>query len=85
MARGLVCSLFAIGAYEAGFYAVPLGATQGGTVAPPTAGALGNFAAPSVIYAVAGLLLTAYLMNRGVKGAILIGILGITLVGLSCT
>jgi AGZA family xanthine/uracil permease-like MFS transporter len=79
---GIGLFIFSIGAYEAGFYAVPLGATQGGTVPPPTAGMLGNFTAPSVIYAAAGLLLTAYLMNRGVKGAILIGILGITLLGL---
>jgi len=79
---GIGLFIFAIGAYEAGFYAVPLGATQGGTVPPPTAGALGNFTSPSVIFAVFGLLLTAYLMNRGVKGAILIGILGTTLLGL---
>jgi len=79
---GIGLFIFSIGAYEAGFYTVPLGATQGGTVAPPTAGALGNFTAPSVLYAVLGLLLTAYLMNRRVKGAILIGILVTTLIGL---
>ncbi len=78
---GIGLFIFAIGAYEAGFYAVPLGATQGGTVAPPTAGALGNFTAPPVIFAVFGLLLTAYLMHQRVKGAILIGILAMTLVG----
>ncbi len=78
---GIGLFIFAIGAYEAGLYLVPLGATQGGTVAPPTAGALGSFASPALIYAVAGLLLTAYLMHRRVKGAILIGILAITAVG----
>jgi adenine/guanine/hypoxanthine permease len=78
---GIGLFIFAIGAYEAGLYSVPLGATQGGTVAPPTAGALGNFTSPTTIYAVAGLVLTAYLMHRRVKGAILIGILAITLVG----
>jgi AGZA family xanthine/uracil permease-like MFS transporter len=79
---GIGLFIFAIGAYEAGLYAVPLGATQGGTVAPPTAGVLGNFTSPSLIYAVVGLVLIAYLMHRRVKGAILIGILGMTLIGL---
>ncbi len=78
---GIGLFIFSIGAYEAGLYSVPLSATQGGTVAPPTAGVLGSFTSPTVLYAVAGLILTAYLMNRGVKGAILIGILSITLVG----
>lgn len=79
---GIGLFIFSIGAYEAGFYAVPLSATQGGTVPPPTAGVLGNFLAPSVIYAVVGLLLTTYLMQRRVKGAILIGILATTVIGL---
>ena len=79
---GIGLFIFAIGAYEAGLYTVPLGATQGGTVAPPTAGALGSFMSPTTIYAVAGLVLTAYLMHRRVKGAILIGILAITVVGI---
>src|SRR4051794_17498667 len=35
---GIGLFIFAIGAYEAGFYSVPLAATQGGTVPPPTAG-----------------------------------------------
>jgi AGZA family xanthine/uracil permease-like MFS transporter len=78
---GIGLFIFAIGAYEAGFYTVPLGATQGGTVAPPTAGVLGNFTAAPVIYAVLGLLLTTYLMHARVKGAILIGILATTLIG----
>src|SRR5205085_10123917 len=37
---------------------------------------------PSLIYAVFGLVLTAYLMHRRVKGAILIGILLTTVIGL---
>jgi adenine/guanine/hypoxanthine permease len=78
---GIGLFIFAIGAYEAGLYTVPLGATQGGTVAPPTAGALGSFTSPTTIYAIVGLVLTAYLMHRRVKGAILIGILAITVVG----
>ncbi len=79
---GIGLFLFAIGAYEAGLYVVPLGATQGGTVAPPTAGALGNFASPPVAYAIFGLLLTATLLHLRVKGAILLGIVITTLVGL---
>lgn len=79
---GIGLFIFAIGAYEAGLYVVPLGATQGGTVAPPTAGALGSFTTPSVLYAIAGLVLTAALMHLRVRGAILIGILVTTLVGI---
>jgi AGZA family xanthine/uracil permease-like MFS transporter len=61
---------------------VPLGATQGGTVSPPTAGALGNFTSPPTLYAIFGLVLTAVLMHFRVTGALLIGILGTTAVGL---
>jgi adenine/guanine/hypoxanthine permease len=79
---GIGLFLFAIGAYEAGLYVVPLGATQGGTVPPATAGALGNFAQPPVIYAVLGLVLTVLLLRYQVKGAILIGILITTAIGM---
>ena len=78
---GIGLFLFAIGAYEAGLFVVPLGATQGGTVPPATAGALGNFAQPSVVYALLGLVLTALLLRYGVKGAILLGILITTAIG----
>jgi AGZA family xanthine/uracil permease-like MFS transporter len=78
---GIGLFLFAIGAYEAGFFVVPLGATQGGTIQPPTAGALGSFLAPSTAFAVFGLLVTALLMNLRVPGALLIGILVTTVVG----
>ena len=79
---GIGLFLFAIGAYEAGLYVVPLGATQGGTVQPPTAGALGNFTSPATVYAIFGLVLTAILMHLRIKGALLIGILLTTLIGL---
>ncbi|MCC7367587.1 MAG: NCS2 family permease [Chloroflexi bacterium] len=79
---GIGLFLFAIGAYEAGLFVVPLGATQGGTVPPPTAGALGNFLAPPTLYAVFGLVLTAVLMHQRVHGALLIGILLTTAVGI---
>jgi adenine/guanine/hypoxanthine permease len=79
---GIGLFLFAIGAFEAGFFIVPLGATQGGTVQPPTAGALGNFLAPATLYAVFGLIVTAVLMNLRIRGALLIGILVTTVVGM---
>ena len=79
---GIGLFLFAIGAYEAGLYVVPLGATQGGTVPPPTAGALGNFTSPPVLYATLGLVLTAVLLHQRVKGAILLGIVITTVIGL---
>lgn len=78
---GIGLFLFAIGAYEAGLFVVPLGATQGGTVPPPTAGALGNFTSPPTLFAIFALLLTAILMHLRVKGALLIGILLATAVG----
>ncbi|MFN8637289.1 MAG: NCS2 family permease [Chloroflexota bacterium] len=78
---GIGLFLFAIGAYEAGFFVVPLGATQGGTVQPPTAGALGNFLAPPTVFAVFGLLVTAVLMHLRVRGALLVGILLTTVLG----
>jgi len=79
---GIGLFLFAIGAYQAGFFVIPLGATQGGTVPPPTAGALGAFTSPPTLYAAFGLIVTALLLRFGVRGALLIGILLTTLVGL---
>src|SRR3954452_1067398 len=79
---GIGLFLFSIGAYEAGLYVVSIGATQGGTVQPPTAGALGNFLAPSTVFAIFGLIVTALLMHWRVRGALLIGILLTTVVGI---
>jgi adenine/guanine/hypoxanthine permease len=78
---GIGLFLFTIGAYQAGFFVVPLASTAGGTLAPPTAGALGNFASPPTLLAVLGLIVTGVLLSRGVRGAILIGILATTVVG----
>ena len=78
---GIGLFLFTIGAYQAGFFVVPLASTAGGTVAPPTAGALGNFGSPPTLLAVVGLVITGVLLARGVRGAILIGILATTVVG----
>ncbi len=79
---GIGLFLFAIGAYEAGLYVVPLGATQGGTMPPPTAGAVGDFRAPPAIYAIVGLVITALLLRIGLKGALLLGIIITTAIGL---
>ncbi|MCC6178067.1 MAG: NCS2 family permease [Chloroflexi bacterium] len=78
---GIGLFLFAIGAFEAGFFVVPIATTQGGTIQPATAGALGAFTSPSVLYAAFGLVLTAVLMHRRVHGALLIGILATAALG----
>jgi AGZA family xanthine/uracil permease-like MFS transporter len=78
---GIGLFLFTIGAYQAGLFVVPLGATQGGTSPPPTAGALGHFASPPTLLALLGLVITGALLVRGTRGAILIGILVTTLLG----
>jgi adenine/guanine/hypoxanthine permease len=82
---GIGLFLFAIGAYQAGFFVVPLGGTQGGTVPPPTAGAIGSFTSAPTLYAVFGLIATAILLRARVRGALLIGILMTTLVGVVLT
>ncbi len=79
---GIGLFLFTIGAYQAGFFVVPLGSTQGGTVAPPTAGAIGNFLTGPTSLALFGLVVTGILLARRVKGAILIGIVVTTVVGM---
>jgi AGZA family xanthine/uracil permease-like MFS transporter len=50
-------------------------------VQPPTAGVLGNITTASTLYAIFGLILTALLIRRGLKGAILLGILITTALG----
>jgi adenine/guanine/hypoxanthine permease len=79
---GIGLFLFTIGAYQAGLFVVPLGSTQGGTVAPATAGALGSFTSGPTLLALFGLLLIGVLLARRVKGAILLGIVLTTLVGM---
>ena len=80
---GIGLFLFAIGAYEGGLYTVPpyVPLDAGGTRPPDTAGMLGSFLAPATLYAIFGLVLTAALMRARIKGALLIGILVTTLVG----
>jgi len=80
---GIGLFLFAIGAYEGGLFTVPpyVPVAGGGTRPPDTAGALGNFLTPSTLYAIFGLVLTAALIRARFKGALLIGILLTTAVG----
>jgi AGZA family xanthine/uracil permease-like MFS transporter len=71
----------AIGADEGG--RDPVAGTGGPTLTqpPPTAGAIGNLASPPTVLALIGLALTAWLMSRGVRGGLLVGILVTTVVG----
>jgi AGZA family xanthine/uracil permease-like MFS transporter len=76
---GIGLFLLAIGAYEGGLFRVPI---LPGGAAPPTAGALGNLVAPPAILAIIGLAVTAWLLSRGVKGGMLIGIVATTAIGM---
>src|SRR5439155_14384209 len=82
---GIGLFLFAIGAYEGGLFTVPpYVPIDGGGVRPPdTAGTLGSFLAPATLFAIFGLVLTAALMRASIKGALLIGILLTTIVGVA--
>jgi AGZA family xanthine/uracil permease-like MFS transporter len=79
---GIGLFLLAIGAYEGGLFRVPVQVGQTVQMPPPTAGALGNLVAPPTVLAIVGLLLTGWLLARGVRGGLLIGILLTTVVGM---
>ncbi|HEY3082029.1 MAG TPA: NCS2 family permease [Chloroflexota bacterium] len=79
---GIGLFLLAIGAYEGGLFRVPVEVGQTIQMPPPTAGALGNLVSPPTVLAIVGLLVTAWLLARGVKGGLLIGILLTTVVGM---
>src|SRR5689334_554449 len=79
---GIGLFLLAIGAYEGGLYRVPITVGQMVTQPPPTAGAIGNLASPPTVLALFGLGLTAWLLSRGVRGGLLIGILATTAIGI---
>ncbi|RKD23708.1 guanine permease [Caminicella sporogenes] len=49
---------------------------------PATLVALGNVKSPGVLLAIAGIILTGYLLVKNVKGALLIGMLGTTALGM---
>jgi adenine/guanine/hypoxanthine permease len=70
---GIGAFIFAIGVFNGGF------AIGTGNPADPVA--LGNFNSGAIIVTIAGLIITAALYARGVKGTLLLGIIGATLVG----
>jgi len=75
--------LYASVAAGIGLFIALIGFRNAGIIVPnaQTAVALGNLKDPNALLAVFGLLLTGALMARGVRGAMLTGILGTTLVG----
>ncbi|HEU5314657.1 MAG TPA: NCS2 family permease [Chloroflexota bacterium] len=72
---GIGLFILFIGLYEGGFVRVPV--EVGATLAapPPVPLALGNFASLPFVISLLGLLLTIFLVARGVRGALLLGIL----------
>lgn len=80
------CIKHAVGA-GIGFFIAFTGLRQAGIVVadPDNLVALGDLANPGALLALAGIFLTAVLVIRGVKGAILIGIVAVTLAGLAFT
>ncbi|HET8569317.1 MAG TPA: NCS2 family permease [Candidatus Limnocylindria bacterium] len=70
---GIGAFIFAIGAFNGGVVRAT------GIPADPVA--LGNLAAPTAAVTLAGLALTAVLYARGIKGALILGILGATVIG----
>jgi AGZA family xanthine/uracil permease-like MFS transporter len=75
--------LYASVAAGIGLFIALIGLRNAGIIVPnaQTAVALGNLRDPNALLAIFGLLLTGALMARGVRGAMLAGILGTTLAG----
>lgn len=67
-----------------GLFIAFIGLTNAGIIvgSPDTTLALGNISEPGPLLAIIGLLITALLMARGVKGSILIGIIVTTIIGM---
>ena len=76
------CIKHSIGA-GIGFFIAFSGLTQAGIVvhSPDTLLTLGDLANPGALLALIGIFFTAVLVIRGVKGAILIGVLAVTILG----
>jgi len=70
---GIGAFIFAIGAFNGGLAV--------GTGNPSDPVALGNLNSGTAIVTIAGLIITTFLYARGVKGTLLFGIIGATLVG----
>ena len=51
---------------------------------PATLVALGDMKSPAVLVGLAGLVITGFLLIKNIKGAILIGILSATIIGIFC-
>lgn len=75
--------LYAAVASGIGLFIALIGLRNSGIIAssPTTMVTLGNLRAPSTVLAILGLLLTASLLAWGLRSAMLIGVLGTTLVG----
>ncbi len=72
---GIGAFIFAIGAFNGGLAM--------GTGNPSDPVALGNLNSGTAIVTVGGLLLTAFLYARNVKGALILGIIGATIIGIA--
>ena len=70
---GIGAFIFAIGVFNGGFAI--------GTGNPSDPVALGNFNSGTIVVTIAGLIITSALYARGVKGTLLLGIIGATIVG----
>jgi len=70
---GIGAFIFAIGVFNGGFAI--------GTGNPSDPVALGNFNSGTMVVTIAGLIITTALYARGVKGTLLLGIIGATIVG----
>ena len=81
--RSLPPSLFAAVAGGIGMFIAFIGLRDAGIIVsnPATGVALGNLTTPTAALSAGGLMLIAVLQARGVKGALLVGILVITAVG----
>ncbi|AVK50935.1 xanthine/uracil permease [Clostridium beijerinckii] len=67
-----------------GLYIALIGLKSGGVVVsnPATLVGFGNFANPGTLLTIIGIIITAVLMARGIKGSILIGIISTTIIGI---
>lgn len=81
IAGGIGLFILAIGAYEAGFFQVPVEVGKVLQSAPPTAGRLGNLTFAPTALSVVGVLLTSWMLVGRWKGALLLGIVATTILG----
>src|SRR5271167_2005953 len=67
-----------------GLFIAFIGLRNAGIVIPnaKSVSALGSFASPSVLIGFLGILLTVILVNRGIRGALILSIVAITIIGL---